>query len=167
VGLVGAAILLLALVGVFRYESAGTGTGVTYSAAAPKALQTFDGSASGTQAYVVPLQVNEPNLTALDFRLEASGATFNVTVVDPSGQTHAMQGPTPLSVMVAVAPLPQNGTVPADDHPGVGTWNVTITMVQAPSSGGPVPTPPTLLPGSSAAAVPFHLTPYATEWVAG
>ncbi len=165
-GLVGALILLLALVGVFRYESATPPTGVGYAALAPKALREYDGTASQGTAYHVPAQVAEANLTALEFRLEASGGTFNLTVVDPSGAVRAAQGTPPLSVAFPVAPLPENGTAPADDHPGNGQWNLTITMVQAPAAGGPVPTPPTPLPGSGPPTVAFQVTPYATEWAA-
>jgi hypothetical protein len=160
VGLVGAAILLVALVGVFRFESQPPGP--TYVLAQPLALPPIHGSAAPNQAYVIPQPIPYDNMTSLDFTLEASGGTFNLSVAGPDGVTHAAEG-TGRVVLTIAFPAPANGTA-APPPTGPGTWNVTVTLKPA-ASPAPV-TPPTVPVVGGSNEVSFTVTPRVTLYAA-
>lgn len=166
VGLVGAAILLVALVGVFRFEHAEAPAGARYVLAPPRALEAYQGSAAQGQAYAIRAQVREPNVTSLEFRLEApGGGAFTLDVIDLGGRSHQAHGTAPLSVVVNVTAPPENGSAEPPRDAAVGAWNVRITLDEAPQGALPV-TPPTAVPVGQE-GVAFTLTPYATTWRAG
>ncbi|GEM_PF-3733019 len=162
VGLVGAVILLVALVGVFRYESANVDSGPLYGLAAAKTVGGFEGNAAPNQQYLSTVAVKEANLTRLDFVLDASSGTFNLSVKDPSGQVRAMQGSAPVRVSFPVAPVPANGTQPANATAGQGAYTVTVTLV----SGASGPQVPVTVPVVGSSGTPFKVTAMATSYEA-
>jgi hypothetical protein len=168
IGIVGAAILVAAMVGVFRYEAARAGSAYDVE----WTTTTLDGpvqageTAEGQRSEVT-LAISEANLTALTFVLTwtddvGAGDEFQLTVVDPAGEVSQSARSTtgeialtfeglatapPASRVVATsesdarAQLARQHTITT----GTGTWSVIVELLNADETStvvGNVPVPP-------------------------
>lgn len=160
IGIVGAAILVAAMVGVFRYEAGRAGTAfdvawTTSGIAGP----TADGeTAEGAQSELT-LNVTQANLTRLVFHLNwtddaGTPDEFEFTVIDPSGESQTVTGdsgslevvfdnlsalPPPTRTLgkdeaEARARLAQQNSATA----GTGTWSFVVRLVDAGDQSVPV-----------------------------
>lgn len=159
IGLVGTAILVTAMVGVFRFEAAqgGSAFSVTFSTTTTE-LTPVDRATNEGESTPEGVDVATRNATVVEFVLSWSDDTanslpdeFNLTVVSPTGATRATQGSgSPLTVRFeAVNVLPPQTRVLAGSqeeaharaaldytgNAGVGSWNVTIQLVSAGDVG--------------------------------
>lgn len=152
VGLVGGAILLVALVGVFRFESVPQASTGAWSLVGPAALGSFDGSASANQDYVLNVTVRNASLARVGFLFEGQGGgPFHVAVKAPNGTTKDAQGSGALNLTFDVQPAPGEGEPNATA--GQGEWLVTVRYAPA----APPVAVPTPLPGGAPAAASWTL----------
>lgn len=155
IGLVGTAILVTAMVGVFRFEAAqgGSSYGVTFASSTTD-LAPIDGGADEGESADVTVDITTSNATAIEFVLAWTDETansgpdeFNLTISSPSGATRSVQGSTsPLSLRFdgLNQPPPEARVLGSSEEDarekaardfasseGVGVWNVTLTLVAA------------------------------------
>ncbi|HEX2022546.1 MAG TPA: hypothetical protein VHH36_07520 [Candidatus Thermoplasmatota archaeon] len=169
IGIVGTAILVTAMVGVFRFEAGQTGS--SFDVAFPTTA-SFTTSETGrtTLDAPTPLQVdvNASNLTRVVWTLTwtddeptSTGAdTLVLKVTSPSGKTQEAQAAngTVTVVFEDLNPPPAPARLAGSDRAaaearardlytttgGAGAWNVTVTVAstgaqQVPNPGLPVP----------------------------
>lgn len=167
VGILGAVILVAAMVAIFYYEGTqvpgGTGgAGGTGGGAGGNALyrtSTAAGpTASGQNTEEVTVDITQANVTAINFTLtwtddvaQSDPDTFRVTVTGPTGTTYegtAEGSDGGEGVVVRISPI---NSVPAAANAapatlGQGTWTVSVELVGAGQVGG-APAPPVPIPG--------------------
>lgn len=164
IGIVGTAILVLAMIGVFRFEASqeGPSYAVTWPTSDVAGPVLEDRSEEGA-ATTSPLVLNATNVTRVVFALtwtdDVDGSapdSFEVSIVSPTGEVRNATGDNGRIEIVfdGVDPQPTDltliGTDDADAEArlrasytgqrGVGTWNVTITIVDAGDQAVPDPT---------------------------
>lgn len=159
VGIIGAAILVTAMVAVFAYERGIAPSATAAAAAANETMPTHDGS--------VALGATDTNVLAFTATGVVGNVTFHVTwkatngkdtihveVAPPTGSgiTQGAQDMKDTGDVTLTVPVPAGATV-------LGGWQLKITFTQAtpaPLPGGiPPPTPP---PGSTDTNVSYHAT---------
>lgn len=165
IGIVGAAILLAAMVGVFRYEAARAGDAfdVAWTTETSAGPSTSGQTAEGAESQVT-LSVNQTNLTSLTFFLNwtddiGDPDEFELTVIDPDGVSQTVTGSTG-SLAVTFSNLsatpPPTRTLGQDEADararlaqantgtaGIGTWSFVVRLVDAgdqsvPAAGVPI-----------------------------
>lgn len=160
IGLVGTAILVVAMLGVFRYEATQGGGSwqVDFETATVAATRASGTTAEGA-ASALGIDVSERNVTRAEFALEwtdDAGAAdeFELQVTSPSGESRAARGS---SGRVAVAfenlaPLPPSVRLLGEDEGTIGErverdyasdaaagrWNVTVRLLSAGDQTAPV-----------------------------
>lgn len=161
IGLVGTAILVTAMVGVFRFEAAQAGT--SFEVVFPTTtsdLAAVEGATDEGASSSEVVDVTRPNATTIEFVLTWTDDTansapdeFNLTVVGPTGATRSIQGATsPLTVRFEQlnSPPPEARVLGASEEDararasiefmtsaGMGAWNVTVLLVAAGDVGQP------------------------------
>lgn len=160
VGILGAVILVAAMVAIFYYEGTQVpggagGAGGTGGGAGGNALyrtSTVGGpTASGQNTEEVTVDITQANVTAINFTLtwtddaNTDPDTFRVTVTGPTGTTYegtAEGSDGAEGVVVRISPI---NSVPAaanaaPDTLGQGTWTVSVELVSVGQVGGlPLP----------------------------
>lgn len=161
VGIVGAAILVSAMVGVFRYEAARTSSAVfdvAFDSVTDAGTRTSGSTDEGDEtAATVP--VERRNVTRIEWVLEwtddvGGPDVFNVTVTSPDGRTHSAQadGGTVSVAFDDLAVLPPEmrltGQGEADvraraeqsygSQAAIGDWSVVVKLVDAGDQVTPV-----------------------------
>lgn len=169
IGIVGATILVAAMVGVFRYEAARAGGSafevdwVSETLAGPSVTGSTD---EGDQSDVA-VQIDQANLTEVRFVLSWTDETansdpdeFELVVISPDGvQRNATASSGSVAVVfedLAVQPAPQTVLAGSEteargklegqeSHVGTGEWQIVVRMIDAgdvPVVGGVVPQDP-------------------------
>lgn len=160
IGIVGAFILIAAMVGVFRYEAARAGSAYDVEWATTQLAGPGDaGTAAAGDRAEVPLNVTQTNLTSIAFVLTwtddvGSGDVFRITVVDPTGEMSQEQegaggelrvefgnlSSVPLTLRIlatdeaaAHAQLAAQNTADA----GTGTWSIIVELVSVDGAATP------------------------------
>lgn len=161
VGILGAVILVAAIIGIITYESslpAASGTGPTpgggggmqfnVSAADGPTLASQGAQAEGTTQNGTVL-LNQTNITKVEFTLtwtddtaNSAPDTFDLIITSPEGKTfHDQQsGGSAKVVFSPLNPVP-NGTA-MTGRVGTGTWRIQVHMVDAGDVGPTPPVPP-------------------------
>lgn len=160
IGLVGTAILVVAMLGVFRYEATQGGSSwqVDFETATAPATLASGTTAEGRES-ALGVDVDRANLTRAEFALEwtddaGSPDEFELRVTSPEGETRAARGTNGrVSVLFDhLAPLPPDVRLLGDDEraieerlardyasrAGTGRWNVTIHLLTAGDQTAPV-----------------------------
>ncbi|HVL49639.1 MAG TPA: hypothetical protein VM889_13875 [Candidatus Thermoplasmatota archaeon] len=157
VGVVGAVILVIAMIGVFKYEGdqAGSATGgrnafdVAWSTT-DKAGPSADGSVNLKGSADGALKVAEANVTKATFALTWTATNgkdkLKLTVTSPSGEAKTAESDTgTVNVAFDVAPLPPATTARGDDanaakkglapqagaNAAVGEWKLKVEFLDA------------------------------------
>lgn len=159
IGIVGAVILIAAMVGVFRYEAARAGTAFDYDwrVEAGPGPQLSGETAEGSRSDVT-MDVEQPHLASLTFVLSwvddiGEPDEFRFTVITPEGDSQTIQGSSGrLEVTFdELAPQPLPGRILAADETaarervegqlpsaGLGTWSFRIELLQAGDETAPI-----------------------------
>lgn len=186
IGLVGTAILVAAMVGVFRFEAAqgGSSFSVTFSSSTTE-LPAVDGATDEGGASEEAVEVATANATAIEFELawtddnaNSGPDEFNLTVTSPEGESRSVQGsgsPLTLTFEGLNQPPPEARVLgsSAEDareragrefatRAGTGVWNVTVRLVAA----GDVAQAENPLPLAQDTGNAWTLTPRVTAYAA-
>lgn len=163
IGIVGTLILLVAMVGVFRYE-ASQGAGSSFAVDWPvseTAAAALTGRTTEGESQQDGVAIDRANLTKVSFVLEwtddvqgSAPDRFNLTVVAPDGTTRSAEGDAgevvvtfeglgnpPPGVQVLGANEAEVSARMARQYStngGAGTWNVTIKLLTAGDQNAPV-----------------------------
>lgn len=157
VGILGAVILVAAMVAIFYYEGTqvpgGTGgaggTGGTGGNALYRTANATGPTASGQNTEEVTVDIAQQNLTAVEFLVtwqddaNTDPDTFRVTVTGPDGQNatgEGSDGAAGIPVRVSpIATIPNAANAPATTA-GSGTWTISVELVNVGQVGGlPLP----------------------------
>lgn len=159
IGLVGTAILLVAMLGVIRYEAiqGGNAWQVAFESSTSPGPGATGSTAEGASS-VVGLDLDRPNVTSAEFVLtwaDDVGAPdeFELIVTSPSGESRSARG-SDGRLRVAfdrLAILPPGVRLLGDEesvrerlardyasHEAVGRWNVTVRLLSAGDQTAPV-----------------------------
>lgn len=164
IGIVGTAILVLAMIGVFRFEAGqpGASYAVTWPTSEVTSAPVEDRTTEG-ESTVAAVVLNETNVTRVVFDLtwtddvaDSGPDSFEVSIVSPTGEVRNGTGDNGRIEVVfeGVNAQPTDMTLIGSDDAdadarlragftgqrGVGTWNVTVTVVEAGDQAVPDPT---------------------------
>lgn len=167
IGIVGTAILVTAMIGVFRFEASQAGG--SFDVRFPTAQAETDAGEARTEAgtpTVVQVNLSAENLTRVEWVLtwtddeptRSGEDTATLTVASPDGATRTVSAAAGEAVLVfeGLNPVPPDATLTGSDaeaaqarardlyasRNGTGAWNVTIAIdvgQEVPTGGLPVP----------------------------
>lgn len=161
VGILGAVILVAAMVGIFYYEGtqapgAVGGGGPGGAGGAGGAFRTANATGPGDSGQLaagasedLSVNITRANLTAVEFRLEWTDENipqntpdeFRLAVTSPGGVTlEATGAQSPVTVRFSPLNEVPTGAAAAPGTVGTGTWRVTVELVSVGQPGGlPLP----------------------------